>query len=104
MISLEFLRQFHFFEYAVFDLSLSFLGIYLLSPLLSKIFQKLKIDIPRKNWLFLTLPIGIFSHLFIGRITPMTRNFLDTSAHYLLKIIILSLLILGTRGIKIIKK
>ena len=103
-ISIEFLRQFRFGEYAIFDFVVSFLGIYLLSSLLSKVFLKFKIDIPKLNWLFLTLPISILAHLLVGQITPMTRNFLDPHSNYFLKILILVSLILGLKNIKIIKK
>jgi len=101
---IEFIRQFRLSDYAIFDLVAAFLGIYLLSPWLSKIFLKLRIKIPKLNWLFLTLPLGIFIHLLIGNITPMTKNFFDFHGHYILKIIILGLLIGGIKGIKIIKK
>lgn len=104
MTLLEFLRQFRFGEYAVFDFATSFLGIYLLSPLLSKIFLKFRLDIPKKSWLLLTLPISIIVHLLVGVITPMTRDFIDIDDHYILKIIILILLILGLKGVKIVKK
>ncbi|MBT3539479.1 hypothetical protein HOF40_02250 [Candidatus Parcubacteria bacterium] len=78
--------------------------MYLLSPLLSKLFLKIRLDIPKKNWLFLTLPIGILSHLLVGSITPMTADFLNINNHYILKIIILILSFFGIKGIKIIKK
>jgi len=104
MIPIEFLRQFRFGGYAIFDFVVAFLGIYLFSPLLSKIFLKLRIDIPRQNWLFLTLPISIFAHLLVGKMTPMTRDFIDIHNHYILKILILSLLIFGIKSIKIVKK
>lgn len=104
MTTLEFLRQFRFFGYAIFDIAVSFIGIYLLSGLLSKLFLKIRVKIPKQNWLFLTLPVGILIHLLIGKITPMTRNFLDIHSNYGLKIIILILLFLGLRRIKIIKK
>lgn len=104
MIPIEFFRQFRVGGYAIFDIALAFLGIYLLSPLLSRLFLKVKINIPKKNWLFLTLPIGIIAHLAVGRITPMTENFININDHYVLKILIITLLILGLRGVKIIKK
>lgn len=104
MIPIEFLRQFRIGEYAIFDLVVAFLGIYLLSSLLSKMFLKLRVDIPKRNWLFLTLPIGIVAHLISGHMTPMTKNFLDIHGHYILKTLIIILLILGLRNIKIIKK
>ncbi|MBU0618720.1 hypothetical protein KKD62_00625 [Patescibacteria group bacterium] len=78
--------------------------MHLLSPLLSKIFLKLRLDVPKQNWLFLTLPIGILVHLLVGKITPMTRNFIDIHGHFILKVLIFCLLILGIKGVKIIKK
>ncbi|MBL7159597.1 hypothetical protein ISS85_03910 [Candidatus Microgenomates bacterium] len=78
--------------------------MYLLSPLLSKNFLKFRIDIPKQNWLFLTLPISIFTHLLVGKITPMTRDFIDMHDHFILKVLILSLLFFGIKGIRIIKK
>ena len=104
MIILDFLRQFRIFEYAIFDLVISFLGIYLLSPLLSKLFKKINIYVPKINWLFLTLPLGIIIHVIFGSMTPMTKYFIDLNSHYILKITILLLLLLGLRGVKIIKK
>ena len=104
MIPIEFIRQFRFGEYAIFDFAAALIGIYLLSPLLSKLFRRLRLDIPKKNWLFLTLPLGILAHILVGNITPMTRNFIDIHSHYILKILILGLLILGIKGIRIIKK
>lgn len=103
MTTIEFLRQFKLGEYAIFDLVASFLGIYLLSPFLSKIFKKIRLDIPKINWLYLTLPIGILAHIIVGNITPMTRDFLDLNNSYLLKILIIGLLFFGIRGIKIIR-
>jgi len=104
MTILEFLRQFRLGGYAMFDFVVAFIGIYLLSPLLSKIFRKIKINIPKRNWLFLTLPIGIVTHLLIGNITPMTKYFIDLHGHYFLKIFILGLFIMGIKGIKIENK
>lgn len=104
MLPIEFLRQFRLGGYAIFDFVAVFLGMYLLAPLLSKLFLKLRLNIPKHNWLFLALPIGILTHMLVGNITPMTRDFLDLGSGYILKIIILLLLIRGLRGIKIVKK
>jgi hypothetical protein len=104
MISIEYLRQFRFGGYALFDLIVSFLGIYLLSPVFSKLFLKLHVKIPKSSWLLLTLPIGILVHILVGNITPMTKNFLAMGQQYPLKIVIIVLTILGIRGIKMGKK
>jgi len=71
-----------------------------LAPLLSKIFLKLKIKIPHKNWLFLMMPLSILVHLAVSNMTLMTRNFVDTQGHFFLKGIVLLSLFLGLRGIK----
>jgi hypothetical protein len=104
MIPLEFLRQFRVDGYAIFDFAAAFLLIFLLAPLLSKLFSKLRLSIPKKSWMFFTLPLSIVAHLLAGNITPMTRDFISLHDHYLLKIFILGLLILGLKNIKIIKK
>jgi len=104
MIPITFLRQFRLGDYAIFDFAVSFLGFYLLAPLLSKLFLKLRIDIPRQNWLYLTLPIGIITHLISGHITPLTRDFIDIQGHYIVKIVIIALLLIGLNDIKIVRK
>jgi len=104
MIPIAFLRQFRLGDYAIFDFAVSFLGFYLLAPLLSKLFLKLRIDIPRQNWLYLTLPIGVATHLIFGKITPLTRDFIDIQGHYIVKIVMIGLLLIGLNDIKIIKK
>ena len=100
---LEYLRSFKILDYAIFDLIVSFWGIYLLSPRLTKLFLKIWIEIKRKNWMFLVLPIGILFHIIFWNITPMTRDFLNINDFYLLKILIIILLILGLKDIKKIK-
>ena len=74
MIPIEFLRQFRLGEYAIFDFVVTFLAFYLLAPLLSKIFLKIGINIPKKNWLFLAVPISIPSHLLARTITPDRKS------------------------------
>lgn len=100
MTTLEYLRHFHFFGYAIFDLVVSLIGMYLLSGTLSKFFLKINIKIPKINWVFLTLPIGILIHIIVGTYTPMTKDFLSLNSHYILKFIIIFFLILGIKGIR----
>lgn len=100
MTTIEVLRQFRFSGYAIFDFAASFLGIYLLSPLLSKLFLKFNLSIPKHNWLFLTLPLSVLVHLLVGQATQMTKDFTDLNSHYILKVIILGSLFLGLKGIK----
>lgn len=101
---ITFLRQYRIGEFAVFDVSIAFLGMLILSPILSKIFRKFGIEIPKKNWLFLTIPIGIIVHILIGQKTPLTSEFIDPGGHYIVKIVVIGLFILGMTKIKRIIK
>lgn len=102
-MTIEYLRSFRIFNYAIFDLSVSFLGIFLLSPLLTRLFHLFHLEISTVSWLLLTLPLSILIHILVNNYTKMTTNFLDLNGYYLLKIFILSLLFLGLKGIKFIK-
>lgn len=99
-MSIETLRQYRVGGYALFDLSISFLGIYLLSPFLSKVLRKLGWEIPRSSWLMLTLPIGILVHLLTGTETLMTKNFMDPQGQVLLKLFIIGLFVMGIKGVQ----
>ncbi len=103
MTTLEYLRHFHLFGYAIFDLVLSFLGMYLISERLSRLFLKINISIPKINWIYLTLPIGILVHIIFFTYTPMVKDFISLNSHYILKIVILGFLILGLWKIKRVK-
>lgn len=103
MNSIEYLRQFRIGGYAIFDFAVSFIGMYLIAPLLSKIFLKLKIIIPKNNWIFLTVPLSIIVHLLTNTMTTMTKDFLDINGHYVIKILILLFLVRGLKDIKLAK-
>jgi hypothetical protein len=93
------LRRYRFSGYAIFDFAAAFLGIILLSPILSKMFRKIGLEIPKINWLYLTLPISIITHLVFGNLTPLTKDFIDLGDHYILKIGIIGSLVLGLRNV-----
>ena len=104
VMTIELLRQFRIGGYAIFDLLVSFLGIYLLAPILTKFLLKYKINIPKIGWLYLTLPLSIVVHLMVGNMTQMTRDFLDPNGHYIIKLIIIGLFIMGMKTITKLKK
>ncbi len=100
-MTIEYLRSFRVGGYAILDLTVSFLGMYLLAPWLSKLFLKIGVIVPEENWLYLTLPLGILVHLLVGTNTLMVKNFMDAQGGYGLKVLILFLVIFGLRGIKL---
>lgn len=99
-MSLETLRQYRVGGYALFDLAISFVGIYFLSPLLTSLFKKLGWKIPRSSWLYFTLPIGILTHLLTGTETLMTKNFMDPQGQVFIKLFIVGLFVMGIKGIQ----
>ncbi len=103
MPSIEFLRSFRIGGYAIFDLTTSFLGVLVLSPFLIRLFRLIHLEIPLSSWMLFTIPIGILTHIVTGNHTLMTKYFLDPSGHYLLKLFIIILVLLGFIGIKIIR-
>lgn len=103
MSIIEYLRQFRIEGYALFDFVGAFFLMYMLAPLLSRIFLKIRLIIPRRNRLFLTLPIAVGIHLLVGNITPMTKAVITTN-NYTIKIIMIVLIIVGVWNIKIAKK
>lgn len=100
-MDIEYLRSFRVVGYAVFDLSLAFVGIYLLAPWLSKLFLKIGVIIPRISWILLTLPIGVLTHIIFGTETLMVKNFLNPSDYFGLKMLILALTVLGFMKIRL---
>ena len=103
-MSIDYLRQFRLGGYAVFDFAAAFAGMLLLSPLLSGLARRAGWQVPRMNWVYLALPLGVLAHIASGRITPMTRDFMDPGGSYILKGVVLALLVLALRNIKRIKK
>lgn len=96
------LRQFRIGGIAIFDLAVSYFGIYFLAPVLSKIFKKFGLLIGRKEWLWLTLPIGVMVHLLVGQETAL-NSMLLSDGNYLVKIILIFMLWMGLKEIKIIR-
>lgn len=101
---ITYLRQFRIEGFTVFDTGASFLGVYILAPLLTRAFRLIGIEVSRRSWLYLVLPIGILAHYLSGTKTPMTVEFLDPAGYYLLKLAILTLLVLGLKDIRKAKK
>jgi ABC-type enterochelin transport system permease subunit len=101
---IDFLRQFKIGPFAIFDTTLAYVGIFLVAPLLTKLFSRLQLRISRTAWLWLTLPIAVIFHLVFRQSTPFMKMFLDPNGFYIAKIILLFMLYMGLKNIRIIKK
>ena len=96
---IAFLRHYRIGQFAIFDIVVSFVGIYLLSPLIIKFFNYFKIKIGVSNLMWLTIPLSIVFHIIFRTYTPLTKMFLDLHGFYLVKIVILLMAYMGLRGI-----
>lgn len=97
MITIEFLRSFRIGEFAIFDFSIAYIGVYLLVPTLNKIILPTKRQLSRLQWLLLVLPLSIIFHLATGNITPLTRLALDSGSGYGLKLLLLIMIYFGLK-------
>ncbi|WKZ31165.1 MAG: hypothetical protein QY318_00115 [Candidatus Dojkabacteria bacterium] len=94
------IREFRIGEFTIFDTTLAFLGVLLLSPLLTKLFLKVGLMIPTVSWMLFVIPMGVIGHLIAGIDTPLTQNFIDPDGHYFTKIIVLGMSVAGIALIK----
>ena len=103
MLNLPLLRQYKVGPLAIFDIIISYLGIAILAPLLSKIFLKFKIVIPIKSWIWLTMPIGVIFHILFRQSTPFMKMLLNPQK-FDFYLALISLTIMVYFGVKDISK
>lgn len=94
------LRQFRIGPFTIFDTATAYLGVFLLAPLLTKLFLKLHLYISRAKWLWLTLPISVIFHFVSHQNTPFMKMLLDPKGFYIAKIVLLFMLYMGLRNIR----
>ena len=101
---IDFLRQFRIGPFAIFDFSISYLGLWLLSPLIIRGLKRARIGITLASIMWLVVPLSVLVHLLIGRYTPLTLMFLDSSGGVLAKLVMVVMLGMGLRGIRRLDK
>jgi hypothetical protein len=101
---IAYLRQFRLGPFTIFDTGTAYLGVLLLSPVLTKLFSFIHLSIPRSSWLWLTLPISVLTHLALHQNTPLMKILSDpnTFPFYLAILILLVMTYFGLKNIKII--
>ena len=97
---LHFLRQYKIGPFAIFDTVTAYLGIFLIAPLLTKIFSKIHVNISRAGWLWLTLPISVLFHLIFRQNTPFMKMLLNPKSFYIPIIVLIFMTYMGLRKIK----
>lgn len=96
---IDLLRQYRVGPFAVFDFVISYLGFYLLSPFIIKLFLFFNLKINKTGIMWLVLPTSILVHILVGEYTPLTKMFLDGSEYYLVKAIVIFTIYMGIKEI-----
>lgn len=91
---ITFLRSFRVGPFAIFDFAILYLIVYLLAPYLYRMGLKLS----RAQLLWLTLPFSILVHILFGKMTPLTKMFLDPHGSYWVKILVVFLIFMAIRS------
>ncbi len=98
MDTITLLRQFRIGPFALFDTVLSYVGVLLLSPLLSKLFAFLHISIPKTSWLWWTLPLSVVFHLLFNQRTPLIEILSQPLGFVVVGTILVLMLYMGVRN------
>lgn len=73
MISIEYLRQFRVGQFTIFDTVAAYIGVLILSPVLTLLMSKLHLKISTVSWLWFTLPLSVAFHIAFHQSTPLTK-------------------------------
>lgn len=95
----QFLRQFRIGPYAIFDLVMSYIGIFLVAPVLSKLASKFSVKISRTAWLWFTLPISVIFHLIFRQNTAFMQRLFSSQGYHVEVIVLLFMVYMGVRHI-----
>jgi hypothetical protein len=101
MISIEYLRQFRIGPFTIFDTGAAYLGVLILSPILSWLMSKLHLKVPIISWLWFTLPLSVISHILLHQKTPLMKILANPGQFqfYIVMFILLAMVYLGFRKI-----
>lgn len=94
------LRQVRIGPFAVFDTVLGYLGMLLLSPLLTKLFARFHITIPWDSWLWWMLPISVVFHLLFRQQTPLMQALSHPRGFLIAGLILGFMIFMGARRCK----
>lgn len=105
MISIAFLRQFRIGQFTIFDTLLAYIGVLILSPMLTWLVLRLHIKIPMISWLWFTLPLSVIFHIIFRQSTPVIKILEDPKnvQFYFTIIILLFMIYMGVRKIRKIR-
>lgn len=102
MAYIEYLRQFRIGQFTIFDTASAYVGILILSPLLSWLVSKIHLKIPTASWIWFTLPLSVIFHVIFHQPTPLIKILTnpDNIQFYIAIFIIFAATYMGSRKVK----
>lgn len=94
------LREYRIGPFTIFDTVLAYLGILIVSPLLTKIFSLVRLKITLASWLWLTMPLSVLFHIIFRQDTPLMQILFNSDKFYIAWAVLLFMTYMGLRGIK----
>ena len=88
MNTIDKLRSYRIGPFAIFDFAASYAGVWMLAPYLKKYAT-------REQLLWLTVPIGIVTHVVIGQRTPLNKMVLGPDYNLFVQIVVAYMLYRG---------
>lgn len=99
-MDITYIRQFRIGPYAIFDIVTSYVGIYLLAPLLTRLAKSFTLHIPRSAWLWFTLPLSVIVHLVFGQNTEFMKRLSNPQGYHLETILLIVMVFMGGRQVR----
>lgn len=100
MITIETLRSVRIGPFTVFDTATAYIGVFLLAPLLTKLFSRYHSYISRTQWVWLTLPIAVVFHLALSLNTPFVALLFHFPSAFIAIPLLIFMLYMGLKDIK----
>lgn len=100
MIDIVYLRHFRIGPYAIFDFAVSYLGMYVIAPMLSAVVSKIHLNISRSGWMWLTLPLSVVFHIVFNQQTPLMKALISPDHYFIEAIALLFMLYMGLNNIR----
>ena len=100
MDTLTLLRQYKIGPFAIFDTVISFVGMYLFAPFLSKLFLKIHVVVPRSSWLWFMFPVSVLVHFIFRQQTPLMKMLYPPDTNIVAIFILVIMITMGMRNIR----
>ncbi len=101
MMSIEYLRDFRVGSITLFDTTLAFAGVLILSPILTWLASKAHLKIPTVSWLWFTIPVSVIFHAIFKQNTPLMKMLANPGQleFYIAIVVLLAMVYMGVRKI-----